>query len=278
MIDSETDPMSLSGPAQADRVELESGLQRNGMPATVTANTDFVAILRRRLFAKEPTVSSTRGVFELIDATIAGAWKNDVFSHLYKNGRASFGAEVDRCYPFHPDLVRLVEEEWSVLAGYQKVRSTIRIFAATANAQAARADRNQWAPIRNWTRRSSAVRQRCSGSDYRLWPNFDPKNQSNYRGIAENDVVDQSDENGSARELDIAKPRRAPPSSLRPTLGPPNVQRPPCFSTPSSEHEPEVASAPPRTSSRLQCLSPTFRLLTLMPKGFSKNFATRTMA
>ena len=205
MIDSETDPMSLSGPAQADRVELESGLQRNGMPATVTANTDFVAILRRRLFAKEPTVSSTRGVFELIDATIAGAWKNDVFSHLYKNGRASFGAEVDRCYPFHPDLVRLVEEEWSVLAGYQKVRSTIRIFAATANAQAARADRNQWAPILigpgDLVLSDSAVREAIIGSGLIS----DPKNQSNYRGIAENDVVDQSDENGSARELDIAQ-------------------------------------------------------------------------
>lgn len=205
MIDSETDPMSLSGPAQADRAELESGLQRNGTPATVTANTDFVAILRRRLFSKEPTAAAVRGLTDLLDSATAGAWKNSVFTHLYKNGRDAFAAEVDRCYPFHPDLIRVVEDEWAVLAGYQKVRSTIRIFAAAANAQAARSDQGEWAPALigpgDLVLSDSAVREAIIGSGLIS----DPKNQSNYRGIAENDVVDQSDTKGSARELDLAR-------------------------------------------------------------------------
>ncbi|MDA3014853.1 MAG: DUF499 domain-containing protein [Actinomycetota bacterium] len=209
MIDSETDPMSLSGPAQADRAELESGLQRNGTPATVTANTDFVAILRRRLFSKDPTAAAVRGVTELLDAAATGAWKNSVFTHLYKNGRDAFAAEVDRCYPFHPDLIRIIEEEWSVLAGYQKVRSTIRIFAAAANAQAARAERREWAPALigpgDLVLSDSAVREAIIGSGLIS----DPKNQSNYRGIAENDVVDGSDTKGSARELDLARAQEA---------------------------------------------------------------------
>jgi hypothetical protein len=205
MIDSETDPMSLSGPAQADRTELESGLQRNGTPATVTANTDFVAILRRRLFSKDPAAAAVRGVTDLLDSATTGAWKNNVFTHLYRNGREAFAAEVDRCYPFHPDLIRVIEEEWSVLAGYQKVRSTIRIFAAAANAQAARAERDEWAPVLigpgDLALSDSAVREAIIGSGLIS----DPKNQSNYRGIAENDVVDQSDSKGSARELDVAR-------------------------------------------------------------------------
>lgn len=205
MIDSETDPMSLSGPAQADRAEIESGLQRNGMPATVTANTDFVAILRRRLFAKEASAPVVRSTAEALEASITGTWKSAVFNQLFKNGRDAFVAEIERCYPFHPDLVRIVEEEWSVLAGYQKVRSTIRIFAATANAQAGRADAGEWAPTLigpgDLVLSDSAVREAVIGSGLIA----DPKNQANYRGIAENDIVDQSDKKGSARELDLAR-------------------------------------------------------------------------
>ena len=53
MIDSEKDPMALDATAQANRTEIEANLRSNGNPATVTSNTDFAAILRRRLFENQ---------------------------------------------------------------------------------------------------------------------------------------------------------------------------------------------------------------------------------
>jgi hypothetical protein len=205
MIDSETDPMSLSGSAQADRAELESVLQRNGTPATVTSNTDFVSILRRRLFENEPSGKAVSTTVQKFESAMTGSWRSSVFSHLTRTGTTGFDDEVKRCFPFHPDLIRLVEHEWGTLAGYQKVRSTIRIFAATANALQRRAANNEWTPLLigagDLVMSDSAVREAVIGSGLIA----DPKNQANYRGIAENEVVDSSDTKGSARQIDISR-------------------------------------------------------------------------
>jgi hypothetical protein len=56
-----------------------------------------------------------------------------VFDRL-PSPRGLLGLEqrLDATYPFHPDLMALVRDDWSRHAGFQRVRSTVDIFAATA--------------------------------------------------------------------------------------------------------------------------------------------------
>lgn len=203
MIDSEKDPMALDILAQANRNEIESNLRRNGIPATVTSNTDFAAILRRRLFenqAPAEVVSATTTAFE---AAISDPWRQKVFAVLQRASRADFTAEVARCYPFHPSLIALAEQEWAPIAGFQKVRSTIKIFAATAYALARRGKDGRWAPaligVGDLPLSSTEVREAIIGSGLIA----DARTQANYRGIASADIVGDDEKTGAARHLDL---------------------------------------------------------------------------
>ena len=49
--------------------------------------------------------------------------------------------------PVPPPLMALAELEWAKLAGFQRVRSTIRIFAATAHSLHRRGKAGDWAPL-----------------------------------------------------------------------------------------------------------------------------------
>jgi predicted AAA+ superfamily ATPase len=126
----------LSEGAQARRDDLNSLLERNGTPATVTEVGDFADILRRRLFDAEPAA-------EVLAATAAmyrpvlddQSWTKNVWGAIGSGWRARWGEEVAACYPFHPMLMDIAKEEWSKGTGFQRVRSTIRIFAATVYAQ-----------------------------------------------------------------------------------------------------------------------------------------------
>jgi len=95
-----------------------------------------------------------------------------------------------RCYPFHPQLIQLAEQEWAKLAGYQRVRSTIRIFAATVFTLAKRAQEDQWTPLLNCPgdlplfQRGSQGRP-LSGSGLIS----DTRIQANYRSLASADIV-----------------------------------------------------------------------------------------
>lgn len=205
MIASDEDPMALDLAGLERRQELESLLIRNARTATVTSNTDFAAILRRRLFetqAPAEVIEATRAAYR---SSLAGAWGQKVFAQLPRMSLADFEAEVERCYPFHPLLIHIAEHEWAPLAGFQKVRSTIRIFAATAFVQAGRGTDGEWAPTLigagDLPLSAPEVREAIIGSGLIA----DEKTQANYRQLAATDVVGDDDATGAARRLDATR-------------------------------------------------------------------------
>lgn len=205
MIDSEKDPMALDATAQANRGEIEASLRRNGTPATVTTNTDFADILRRRLFDNQAPAEVLAATKALFDRAISPAWHQRILDSIPSASQANFAAEIARCYPFHPSLIALAEREWASIAGFQKVRSTITIFSAAACAHADRARSGQWSPsligpgdLPLW---SSAVREAIIGSGLIA----DGRAQANYRGIAAADIVGDNEASGAARLLDIKR-------------------------------------------------------------------------
>ncbi|SDM02781.1 Protein of unknown function [Arthrobacter sp. ov407] len=202
MIASEKDNMDLDFEGQSRRGELDQLLVRNGKPATINDNTDFAAILRRRLFespAPNEVVGATAKVFA---HTMTGPWQTKVFDALGAGWTKAWEEEVGRCYPFHPQLITLAEQEWSKLSGFQKVRSTIRIFAATVYTLSKRAERGEWAPLLigpgDLPLSQDSVREAIIGSGLIA----DPRAQSNYRSLASADIVSGDDQTGSARILD----------------------------------------------------------------------------
>jgi len=147
MIASEKDSMDLDEEGFSRRGELDQLLNRNGKPATINDNTDFSAILRRRLFENHPAHEVLAATTKLFEQQMAEPWKSKVFDALGMPWTREWGAQLERCYPFHPQLIHYAEQEWSKLAGFQRVRSTIRVFAATVFALALRAKQGGWTPL-----------------------------------------------------------------------------------------------------------------------------------
>jgi hypothetical protein len=205
MIASEHDTMTLDAAGQVRREEIDALLVRNGKTATVTSNTDFAAILRRRLF-------ETQAPAEVIEATAAvflnsmkGSWTQKVFGVLPRTTATDFEEGVTRCYPFHPSLIALAEQEWAPMAGFQKVRSTISIFAATAYALSKRGQAGGWAPLLigpgDLPLSSTEVREAVIGSGLIA----DERTQANYRQLASTDIVSDDEKGGSARVVDLTR-------------------------------------------------------------------------
>lgn len=205
MIASERDPMYLDAMAQGRREEIEALLVRNGKPTTVTSHTDFAAILRRRLFEASPPAEVLRATTACFLDRMKGPWAEKVFAGLPKSTSDVFTEEVARCYPFHPTLIALAEHEWAPIAGFQKVRSTIRVFAATVYALWQRGRRGEWAPLLigpgDLPLSAAEVREAIIGSGLIA----DPRTQANYRQIGATDVVSEADSAGTARLADLAR-------------------------------------------------------------------------
>lgn len=205
MIASERDPMHLDTIAQGRRDEIEALLIRNGKPATVTSHTDFAAILRRRLFEASPPSEVLRATTACFLEAIKGPWAEKVFAAQPKGTSDAFAEEVERCYPFHPALMAVAEQEWAPMAGFQKVRSTIRIFAATVYVLWQRGRRGEWAPLLigpgDLPLSAPEVREAIIGSGLIA----DPRTQANYRQIGATDVVGEDDHTGTARLLDVGR-------------------------------------------------------------------------
>ena len=202
MIASEKDHMALDDAGQQRRNELDALLIRNGETATINDNTDFAAILQRRLFegtAPAEVLSATSHAFS---SRMTGPWRDKVFNIVASTGLAKFPDEVARCYPFHPQLMALAEEEWATLAGFQHVRSTIRIFAATAYALHKRGKAGEWTPLLvgpgDLPLSDAVVREAIIGTGLIA----DTRTQANYRQIASADIVAADDHAGAARVLD----------------------------------------------------------------------------
>lgn len=148
MIRSEFDEHGYPFQAEDFRDYVAQRLVRNGTTVAVTEAQDFALIIRRRLFE----VPRTGGL--PIDALAAeyvgsaeGAWRESVFDKLGAN-RGSMGLpeRVAGSYPFHPELMRLVRDEWSQVQGFQRVRSTVAIFARTALYWVTEHQAGRWAP------------------------------------------------------------------------------------------------------------------------------------
>lgn len=208
MIASDTDKTALSRVAQERRDDLNSLLERNGTPATVTEVGDFADILRRRLFDAEPAKEVLTATAKLFEPLLGDkAWGKHVWESIGADWRRRWGDEVAACYPFHPMLMSLAKEEWSKVTGFQRVRSTIRIFAATVYAQQQRGKAGEWVPALigpgDLPLSDSAVREAILGSGLVE----DDRTIANYRSLAEIEVVNHDGSTGTARRQDLERPR-----------------------------------------------------------------------
>lgn len=206
MIASDADQTALSKAAQERRDDLNRLLERNGFPAVVTEVGDFADILRRRLFDSDPAaevVSATAAQYEPVFAD--KGWKKNVWDTIGATWRDRWTEEVAACYPFHPMLMSLAKDEWSKVTGFQRVRSTIRIFAATVYAQQERGKAGEWVPPLigpgDFPLSDSAVREAILGSGLVE----DERTIANYRSLAEIEVVNHDGDSGTARRQDLAR-------------------------------------------------------------------------
>lgn len=204
MIASDKDTIALSQAAQARREDLNSLLERNGTPATVTEVGDFADILRRRLFAAPPAVEVLAATAELYRGCLEDpVWTKNVWDPIGADWRWQWNEHVAACYPFHPMLIAIATDEWSQVTGFQRVRSTIRIFAATVYAHQQRGLSGEWVPALigpgDLPLSDNAVREALLGSGLVE----DERTIANYRSLAEKEVVNATRDGGTARKQDL---------------------------------------------------------------------------
>ncbi|MCY4516058.1 MAG: DUF499 domain-containing protein [Acidimicrobiaceae bacterium] len=205
MIASEKDRIALNETGRKCRAELEDLLIRNGEATTVTSGGDFADIIRRRLFDGPPPSEVTDRCAEWIASEMQGRWTEHAFGKL-PHADGGFAEAVARCYPFHPALIDLAENEWSQQAGFQRVRSTLQVFAATAYEQLQRGQAGEWAPSLigpgDLPMSSRAVRDALLDSGLVS----DQRTQSSLREICAGDIVDPDHvDRGAARLADLRR-------------------------------------------------------------------------
>jgi hypothetical protein len=201
MVSTERDKANYGKIAQSFREELQANIVRNGMSTTVTEASDFSQIIRRRLFETLVSADVATATARALFTDIAPQWKMLV-NHVPGASHADFSREVARSYPFHPDLLRLVETEWAMLAGYQHVRSTVMLFAQTAYIWMERAASSLWVPFLigpgDLPLDQSIVREALLSSGI-------IENETtiaNYRQVIANDIVSEGRLGGIAADLD----------------------------------------------------------------------------
>lgn len=146
MIRSELDERGYPVEAEDFRAYVAARLERNGDTVAVTEAQDFAAIIRRRLF-EAPGQLPTAELAKAFEGAADRLWREQVFDKLGPNrGVLGLAERIDTSYPFHPELMRLVREEWSRVQGFQRVRSTVAIFARTALYWVTEHKAGRWAP------------------------------------------------------------------------------------------------------------------------------------
>jgi len=149
MIRSELDPEGYTPLAESFRDYIGRRLNRSGITVAVTESADFAAIIRRRIFAQVALTLPTAQLAQSYAAAVAAdpAWASQVLDKLGPGkGVPSLADRLARTYPFHPDLMDLVQSEWARIRGFQRVRSTVSIFALTALYWYRAAKSGGWAP------------------------------------------------------------------------------------------------------------------------------------
>ena len=147
MIRSELDERGYPPAALDFRDYVAARLVRNGQTDPVTEAQDFSAIIRRRLFELPEGDVVVRDLTRRYAAAADATWRTQVFDKLGPDrGVAGFEERAAASFPFHPELMRLVREEWSQVSGFQRVRSTVAIFARTALHWVTEHHNGSWAP------------------------------------------------------------------------------------------------------------------------------------
>ena len=202
MIASDKDPLALSKLGKDCQEELEGLLTRNSQSTTVSSGGDFADIIRRRLFQTSPPGEVTEATASLFLAEKVGEWHN-AFDKAGEHD-SGFAGRVARSYPFHPSLIALAENEWSLNTGFQRVRSTIQVFAAAVFALTEWARQGDWTPLLigpgDLPLSSRPVRDALLGSGLVA----DQRTQASLREVAAAEIVDPDHpERGTARHLDL---------------------------------------------------------------------------
>jgi len=204
MIRSEEDQAGYHPQAVALRDYLTPRLQRNGETVTVTEPADFAHIIRRRLFNRADTRQAASALGRRFAATAeTGAWPAQVFEPLGTGrGAAGMPERVVETYPFHPDLFALVSKEWTVVQAFQRVRSTVSIFARTALHWVNQHQAGQWVPqligVGDIPLQTDALEALLSSG---VLANNDRAIQG-YRAVATTDVINTGGGGGTAFALD----------------------------------------------------------------------------
>jgi hypothetical protein len=147
MIKSELDEAGYRASAQEFRSYVAARLVKNGISVSVTESQDFAAIIRRRLFEVPDRPLPGRALADGFEAAADNAWRSKVLDRLGQGrGLAGLADRITSAYPFHPDLMALVQDEWSRVQGFQRVRSTVAIFAKTALHWVIEHEQGRWAP------------------------------------------------------------------------------------------------------------------------------------
>ncbi len=214
MISTERDRAVYGPLAQRLREELQANMVRNGASMAVTEASDFSQILRRRLFETSAPDNVTTAAASAFIGTSA-PWKV-VLQRVPGADAASFPAAVARAYPFHPDLLRLIETEWATLAGYQRVRSTVTLFAQTAYTWVERASQGEWVPFLigpgDLPLENGGVREALLGSGIIE----SDTTVANYRQVIATDIVGEGGKGGVAAGMDQAYASTDPWHKLNP--------------------------------------------------------------
>ena len=205
MIASDKDNIVLNERGSACHIELDDLMIRNGRTATVTQAAEFAEIIRRRLFETIPDADKIATLADTWHDQMGGRWRKDVFDRSGWFNKREFKAKTERSYPFHPALIDLAEKEWSLTTGFQRVRSTIQVFAASVFVLQQRAEEGNWVPDLigpgDLALSSHDVREALLNSG--LIP--DTRTVASYREIAGVEVVSGDDESGTARQLDLER-------------------------------------------------------------------------
>lgn len=147
MIRSELDERGYPPLAEDFRSYVSERLVRNGTTVAVTEAQDFASIIQRRLFETPKGGLPAAPIAKAFAVASTTGWQDKVFDKLGPNrGLTGFSERVAASYPFHPDLMRLVREEWSQVQNFQRVRSTVAIFARTALHWVSEHKAGRWAP------------------------------------------------------------------------------------------------------------------------------------
>ena len=149
MIRSELDPEGYTPRAEAFREYIAQRITRNGTTVSVTETGDFSAIIRRRIFERSKARLPIADLGKAFEVTIGGdpAWEHQVLERLGAGkGAATLADRIAKTYPFHPDLMDLVQNEWSTVQGFQRVRSTVAIFALAALHWCRTGQAGEWVP------------------------------------------------------------------------------------------------------------------------------------